>query len=120
MPDHGGAGFELVVADPPAFARSRKNLAEASRAYARLVRQASRLVSPGGVLVVCSCSRPLELQAFEELVEKQLVASSLAGREQGLWWARLHRGGQGPDHTVAPGFQGSDYLKCLFYQKRKV
>ena len=107
--------FDLVIADPPAFARSRKNLPEAQRAYARLTKMAARLVRPGGLLVVSSCSRPLEPTAFEQIVADQLLAPS-APRDDRRW-VLVSRGQQSPDHTLATGVQGCEYLKALFYQR---
>jgi 23S rRNA (cytosine1962-C5)-methyltransferase len=108
-------GFDLVVADPPAFARSKKNLPEAERAYARMVRLAAPLVRPGGLLVVCSCSRPLEPSEFETIVERTLLGVRWEQGQQPRWM-RLHSGQQSADHTMLAGAQGSSYLKCLMYR----
>jgi 23S rRNA (cytosine1962-C5)-methyltransferase len=114
--------FDLVIADPPAFARSRKSLPEAMRAYARMVKLASRLVAPQGILVVCSCSRPVDAILFQDTVAAQLLQCQQPDQTSrtaapGAWtWVRIGRGQQAPDHTVALGNDGSEYLKCDFYQ----
>lgn len=105
-----GKLFDVVVADPPAFAKSKKHVPEARRAYARMVRLAARLVRPGGMLVVCSCSRNLEETEFLELVGAQLQSSPET-------WSLALRGAQAPDHTVPAGENLAQYLKCAFYLK---
>lgn len=105
-----GRSFDVVVADPPAFAKSKKHVPEARRAYARMVKLAARLVSPGGLLVVCSCSRNLEESEFLEIVGTQLSQTSEA-------WTLVLRGSQAPDHTVPAGENLSHYLKCAFFAK---
>ena len=103
----GGRQWNIVVADPPAFAKSRKHIPEATQAYARLIRLASRLVAPEGLLVLCSCSRNMEAANFEEIAFRQLTEGD---------WVLVRRGQQSPDHSVAA--EGSDYLKCLFFIRR--
>ncbi|MCA2962266.1 MAG: methyltransferase, partial [Silvanigrellales bacterium] len=105
-----GKSFDVVVADPPAFAKAKKHVPEARRAYARMVKLASRLVRPGGLLVVCSCSRNLEESEFLDIVGTQL-ASTPEG------WTLVLRGAQAPDHTVPAGETLAHYLKCAFYAK---
>jgi 23S rRNA (cytosine1962-C5)-methyltransferase len=109
--------FDLVIADPPAFAKSRKNVPEARRAYARLNRLAMTLVAPGGLLVTCSCSRNIEAAEFRLLVEDQLVADH---RLKQMEWIHLGAGRQSLDHTIPVGRGVSDYLKCHFYQLRSL
>ena len=109
--------FDIVIADPPAFAKSRKNVPEARRAYARLNRLAMTLVAPGGLLVTCSCSRNIEAAEFRLLVEVQLVADH---RLKQMEWIHLGAGRQSLDHTIPVGRGVSDYLKCQFYQLRSI
>ncbi len=109
--------FDLVIADPPAFAKSRKNVPEARRAYARLNRLAMTLVAPGGLLVTCSCSRNIEAAEFRLLVEDQLVSDH---RLKQMEWIHLGAGRQSLDHTIPVGRGVSDYLKCHFYQLRSL
>lgn len=100
--------FDVVVADPPAFAKSRQHLPEAKRAYARLAKGAAGLVAEGGILVLCSCSRNLGEGDFVELLAHAL------GRD----WVVLARGDQAPDHTLPLLDAGSRYLKCYYLQRR--
>jgi 23S rRNA (cytosine1962-C5)-methyltransferase len=100
-----GRRFAVVVADPPAFAKARKDIGPALRAYQRLARLSAALVAPGGFLFIASCSHHVEPAAFAEAVA------------QGLWRARrearlLWSGGAGPDHPVHPMLPESAYLKA--------
>lgn len=106
-----GRRFDIVVADPPAFAKARKDIPAALRAYARLARVAARLVAPRGLLFLASCSHHIEPRAFAEAIA------------QGLWRARrdarvLWSGGAGPDHPVHPMLPESAYLKAQLFALR--
>ncbi len=100
--------WDVVVADPPAFAKNKKHLLEASRAYARLAKLAARVSAPNGVLVLCSCSKNMDAQNFWDIAVRNLASE----------WILIHRGEQSPDHTVGTTQAASEYLKCLFFQKR--
>lgn len=106
-----GRTFDAVVVDPPAFAKARKHLPEAVRAYARLNEAAMALVAPGGLLVSCSCSHHLSRETLREILGD---AAGRAGREGVLLEAR----GQAPDHPVLLGFPEGDYLKAFFLRLR--
>jgi 23S rRNA (cytosine1962-C5)-methyltransferase len=102
--------WDVVVADPPAFAKSKKHLPEATKAYARLIKLAARATAPNGVLILCSCSKNMEAHLFWELCLKNL----------GSEWILLRRGEQSPDHTIGTTQASSEYLKCYFFQKRSL
>ena len=102
--------FDLIIADPPAFAKAKKHISEASRAYTRLAKLASRLLSDNGILVICSCSRHVSDELFLDSVSK--------GFDKGNW-VFLHKGEQSPCHTRLALNDSSDYLKCYFIQKRE-
>jgi 23S rRNA (cytosine1962-C5)-methyltransferase len=106
-----GERFDIVVADPPAFTKSKKHVDEARRAYARLTKAASRLVSDNGIYVACSCSRHIGPEEFLEVVERNLM-------DEG--WLLVHRGGQSPDHSVIIPRGTQEYLKCFFFQRRNL
>jgi len=107
--DAVGSRFDLVICDPPAFAKSRKDIEPGLRAYARLARLAAPLVAPGGILFTASCSHHATPEAFAERVGFGLWKS---GREGRIFAA----GGAGPDHPVHPGLPESAYLKGLWLQ----
>ncbi|HET9552628.1 MAG TPA: class I SAM-dependent rRNA methyltransferase [Anaeromyxobacteraceae bacterium] len=98
--------FDLVVLDPPAFAKNKEALAGARRGYKEINLRALQILKPGGLLVTASCSYHLAEQALEELV---LEAARDAGREVQL----LERRGAGRDHPVLLGVPETRYLKCL-------
>lgn len=103
-----GQAFDLVIADPPAFAKSKKDLPQALRAYRKLARLAAGAVAPGGQLVLCSCSHHVEPAAFAEQCRRGLFD---AGREA----RQLRAAGAAPDHPVHPALPETAYLKALFY-----
>jgi len=104
-----GKQFDLIVLDPPKFARSRENVGEAVSAYRDLNAQAVRLLAPGGLLFTCSCSGNVSETDFERAVAAGIRS---AGRRAVL----LERRGASPDHPVPPGFDQGRYLKCLVLQ----
>lgn len=98
--------FDLVIADPPAFIKRRKDLATGSQGYRKLNQLAMRLLSRDGILVSCSCS---QLFSAEQLGNTLQVAARHVGRGVQI----VGRGHQGPDHPVLPALPETDYLKCL-------
>jgi len=101
--------FDLVVLDPPAFAKSRQNLEAAVRGYREINRRALELLSPAGVLVTCSCSHHLSEAALLELVAE---ASLDTGRKLRV----LERRMQSQDHPVLLTVPETLYLKCLIFE----
>ncbi len=104
-----GERYDLVVCDPPAFAKSRKDAEAGLRAYNRMTRLAAPLVTPGGFLFVASCSHHAPLDAFAGQVA---AALQRARREARV----LFTGGAGPDHPVHPNLPESAYLKAQLLQ----
>lgn len=98
--------FGLVVLDPPAFAKSRKKIREALKAYRTANRMAMALTETGGHLVTCSCSHLVEREAF-------MNALVGAGREAGRHARVVEVRGQSRDHPVILGLPETDYLKCV-------
>jgi 23S rRNA (cytosine1962-C5)-methyltransferase len=97
---------DLVILDPPAFAKSRATLDAAVRGYNEINRMALKLLRPGGVLVTCSCSHHLRPDEFRAIVQ---MAALDARREVKL----IEQRGQPPDHPVLMSAPESEYLKCL-------
>ena len=104
-----GARFDLVICDPPAFAPSKPALEAGLRAYERIARLAAPLVTPGGYLVLCSCSHAADLQAFRNASARGI---GRAGRRGQI----IHTGFAGPDHPVLPQLAESSYLKALTFR----
>jgi 23S rRNA (cytosine1962-C5)-methyltransferase len=102
-----GERFELVVVDPPAFIKRRKDLPQGRAAYRKLNQAALRLISSTGLLVSCSCSY--------HLTEADLLSVlQSAARQSGKFLQVLHLGSQGPDHPVHPALPETRYLKAIF------
>jgi len=100
-----GERFDLVIADPPAFVRSKKDLGPGLRGYRKLARLAAGLVSPGGLLFIASCSHNVEPPDFAEAVRHGLEDAHRSGRI-------LRSAGAAPDHPVHPWLPESAYLKA--------
>jgi 23S rRNA (cytosine1962-C5)-methyltransferase len=106
-----GAGrrFGVVIADPPAFAKARKDQPAALRAYGKLARLAAGLVEPGGFLFIASCSHHVAPGEFADAVAWGVQRASRRGRSARI----LHMGGAGPDHPLHPMLPESQYLKGM-------
>jgi len=98
--------FDLVVIDPPKFARARKDLDAARKGYERLNALALQTVAAGGILVTCSCSQNVDADTFERIVA---AGAKQAGREVRVF----ERRGPASDHLLPPGFTEGLYLKVL-------
>lgn len=104
------ARYGLVVLDPPAFAKSRREVRGAERGYRDLNRLALRLLAPGGYLLTCSCSHHMRLPQFEEVVRQ-----AAAGLPFPVVLRR--RLGAGDDHPAVVTHPESEYLKVLLLQR---
>ena len=98
--------YDIVVVDPPAYAKNKHRRHKAVQAYKRLNARAMQALKPGGLLFTFSCSRVVDRQLFYDTV----VA---AGLEAGRSARVLHRLGQGPDHPVSLYHPEGEYLKGL-------
>jgi len=99
--------YDLVIIDPPKFARARKDLDAARKGYERLNALALGAVAPGGLLVTCSCSQNVDAVEFERIVA---AGAKLASRQVRV----LEQHGAGPDHPLPPAFAEGQYLKVVF------
>ena len=102
----GSAGerFDVVIADPPAFARSRRDVPAALRGYRKLARLAAGLTASGGFVFIASCSHNVAAADFAEAVRRGLADAGRTGRI-------LREAGAGPDHPVHPALPETAYLK---------
>jgi 23S rRNA (cytosine1962-C5)-methyltransferase len=101
--------FDTVVLDPPAFAKSRKQIEGAVRGYKDINLRALRLLGPGGILITCSCSHHISESMLLEIVAE---ASLDAGRTLRV----LERRVQASDHPILLTVPETLYLKCLILQ----
>jgi len=98
--------YDLIIADPPAFVKSKKNLPQALKAYEKLNRLAWRRLKKGGVLVSCSCSFHVSESDFMEML------GTAVSKEKSLAHVAF-RGGQASDHPVLLSMPETRYLKCV-------
>lgn len=104
-----GERFEVVVADPPAFVKSKKDLKPGIKRYRKMMRLAARLTAPGGYLFIASCSHNVTAELFDEQVRKTLSDTSRTARV-------LRRAGADADHPTHPWLPESGYLKSVVLQ----
>ncbi|HEV3332945.1 MAG TPA: class I SAM-dependent rRNA methyltransferase [Bryobacteraceae bacterium] len=101
--------FSMVVLDPPAFAKSRRNVEAAFSGYKEINLRALRLLSPGGILVTCSCSHHVSEAAFLELLAQAALDTKRTLRV-------LERRTQAQDHPILLTVPETHYLKCLILE----
>nr|WP_290668656.1 class I SAM-dependent rRNA methyltransferase [Ardenticatena sp.] len=101
-----GRTFDVVVLDPPSFARSKRQRHKAIRAYTRLNALALQLIPPGGLLVSSSCTAQV---SHDDFLAMLVTAAARAGRRLRI----LHDAGHPLDHPVAPHFPEGRYLKFV-------
>src|SRR5260370_35791261 len=102
----GGERFDTIVLDPPTFAKNRASMKSAVRGYKEINLRALKLLSPGGVLVTCTCSYHISEQLFLEIIED---AALDARRRLQI----IEKRGQSTDHPVLLGVPETHYLKCV-------
>jgi 23S rRNA (cytosine1962-C5)-methyltransferase len=102
-----GERFDLIVIDPPAFAKRKKDLPKALAAYKRLNQLALQSMADDGILVSCSCSFHVSAEDLQDAIAK-------AARGAAKHLQILEMGGQGPDHPVHPAIPETRYLKAYF------
>lgn len=101
--------YSTIILDPPAFAKSRRALDDATRGYKEINLRALRLLDPGGVLVTCSCSHHLSEAALLEIV-------AAAALDAGKTLRVLDRRTQAADHPILLTVPETHYLKCLILE----
>ena len=108
MKDYSAAGkqYDIIVLDPPAFAKSKKHLESALRGYKELNLRALKMLRPGGVLVTCSCSFAVSEDDFLSVLTE---AAQDAHRSVRI----LEKRTQAMDHPILLGVPETYYLKCL-------
>jgi len=105
-----GRRFDLVVCDPPAFAKSQKAVEGAIAGYASLNRAALAVLAPGGLLVTASCSARVSAEQFFDAVKEAAFKARVELQLVEEWR-------QPPDHPVSPQFREGRYLKCFVYRR---
>jgi 23S rRNA (cytosine1962-C5)-methyltransferase len=99
--------YDVIVLDPPALIKKRKDLAEGIIAYQRLNEYALRLLAPNGILISASCSMHLQRDDLLNVLRKAAVKTQRA-------ISIIEQGHQGPDHPIHPAIPETEYLKTFF------
>lgn len=102
-----GSKFDIVIVDPPALIKRRKDVAVGQSHYERMNRAAFNVLAPDGILVSCSCSHHLEPAMLQRAI---LGASKDAGRKAQI----LEKHAHAPDHPIHPAMPETEYLKAFF------
>ncbi len=106
-----GARFDLVVVDPPSFAKSREGREGALRGYRDINRLAMSVLAPGGILATSSCTQLVDMAKWRQAL-RDAAADARADLQL------LASGGQPADHPVLLGVPETEYLKFALFQKR--
>ena len=101
-----GEKFDVIILDPPAFTKSAKMIEKAYGGYKEINLRAMRLLTPGGILITCSCSYFMETKMFCDVIMHAAMDSHKKIQI-------LEKRGAGPDHPVLSGYPKSEYLKCV-------
>ncbi len=104
-----GELYDAVILDPPAFAKTRREVSKATRAYKEINLRAMKLLAPGGILVTCSCSYHFTRELMEDTLRS---AAADAGSTMRLREWR----GQSPDHPEVITIPETRYLKCAILE----
>ncbi len=108
LKDYAASGhqYDCIVLDPPAFAKSKRDLPTALRGYKEINLRALKMLRPGGILVTCSCSYHVGQAEFLEMLAD---AARDAHRQLRLIEVR----GQARDHPILLNVPETSYLKCV-------
>lgn len=101
-----GESWDVIVTDPPAFAKKTLDVDRACRGYKDINRLAMKLLAPGGTLLACSCSGPIDVALFQ----KVLFGAAL---DAGVPLRIVEKRGAGPDHPVSIDCPEGEYLKAF-------
>jgi 23S rRNA (cytosine1962-C5)-methyltransferase len=102
-----GERFDVVIVDPPAFIKRKKDVPQGQAAYRKLNQLALGLMEGDGLLVSCSCSYHLAAEELQSAIQA-------GARHTGRFVQILEAGGQSPDHPVHPAIPETRYLKAFF------
>jgi len=98
--------FDVVIVDPPAFIKRKKDIPKGEAAYRRLNQLAMQLLNRDGLLVSCSCSYHMSSDSLMHAIQK-------AARQATRFVQIIEVGGQAPDHPIHPGIEETRYLKTF-------
>ena len=108
--ERAGARYDIIVLDPPAFAKNKASIPNAIAGYKEINLRAMRLLNPGGHLVTCSCSYNVNEEMFASIVHEASVDSHAP-------MTIVEKRMQGRDHPVLVGVPETYYLKCFILRR---
>lgn len=106
-----GEKFDVVVLDPPAFIKKKKDFNNGLQAYRKANEMALRLLAPDGILASGSCSMHLSQQDLQECVQR-------SARHVDRRLSLIYRGGHAADHPIHPAIAETEYLKAQIFSLR--
>lgn len=106
-PELGGAKFDVIILDPPAFVKNRHKVHEGLQGYRKINEAALKVLPPNGILVTASCSQHVSMIDFRHMLSE---AAGRAGRTVQIIETYTH----GIDHPELAAFTEGEYLKCIF------
>ncbi len=109
LADMTESNFDIVISDPPAFVKNKKDIHQGLHAYFKLNAQAFKMCAPGAVVVSCTCSGLVQLEDFKDSLRKSILRSGKNAR-------CVVFGGQGWDHPTLMNFPEGFYLKMVMHQ----
>lgn len=108
--DHCEPGrFDIIVLDPPAFTKSRRTIDHAYQGYKKINKKAMELLTQGGYLITCSCSRFMEIDNFEKMLRE-------SAKEAGVTLKQVSVTQQNHDHPILWTMEETSYLKFYIFQ----
>ncbi len=107
-----GKTFDVIILDPPAFAKSQRHIEGAIRGYKEINLRAIKMIREGGFLVTCSCSQHITPEVFQQIIDSARIDANKMLR---LVEFRT----QAKDHPILLSYPESLYLKCGIYQVLK-
>ena len=102
--------YDTIVLDPPAFAKTKRDIDSAIRGYKELNLRALKMLRPGGILVTCSCSYHVREDDFEAILAD-------AATDAGATVTVVEKRRQARDHPVVLGVPETYYLKCFVLRR---
>ncbi len=103
------SNFDIVISDPPAFVKNKKDIHQGLNAYFKINAQAFKMCAPGAVVVSCTCSGLVQMEDFKDALRKSVLRSGRNAR-------CVVFGGQGWDHPTLMSFPEGFYLKMVMHQ----
>ena len=108
--ERAGARYDIIVLDPPAFAKNKASIPNAMAGYKEINLRAMRLLNPGGYLVTCSCSYNVNEEMFGSVLHDASIDSHTP-------MTIVEKRMQGRDHPVLVGVPETYYLKCFILRR---